>query len=51
MACKYEEEIFKKYGKVEECGYRQCPYKNLEDCREVNKGLEIDRQDHLHLVA
>jgi hypothetical protein len=34
MACKYEEEILEKTGKVDKCGCPECPYKNLEDCRE-----------------
>ena len=38
MACKYEEEIFKKYGKVKACGCPDCPYKNLKDCKETNGG-------------
>lgn len=34
MACKYEEEIYRRHGKVEKCGCPECPYKNLEDCKE-----------------
>ena len=35
MGCHYEEEIYAKEGKVEECGCPNCPYKNLEECYEV----------------
>jgi len=35
MACRYEEEILAKNGDVEQCGCRECPYKNLNDCYEI----------------
>jgi hypothetical protein len=52
MACKYEEEVFTERGRIEGCKCDQCPFKNLEDCKKVEvKGLEVDRQDHLHFAA
>jgi len=35
MACTYEEEIYRKEGKVEKCGCPNCPYKNPNQCKEV----------------
>ena len=35
MACRYEEEVYAREGKVEVCGCLTCPYKNLKDCEEV----------------
>ena len=36
MACKYEEEIYRKSGKMDACGCPTCPYKNLKDCKETS---------------
>jgi len=38
MACVYEEEIYGREGKVESCGCGECPYKNIEDCKEAGDG-------------
>jgi hypothetical protein len=40
MACRYEEEIFKRDGKVEECGCPTCPYKKPGECYE-KKSLDL----------
>jgi hypothetical protein len=37
MACRYEEEVFQRDGKVEECGCKCCPYKNLKQCKETSQ--------------
>jgi len=42
VGCRYEEEIYRKYGRVEECGCKNCPYKNLEQCKEVSYSEEKD---------
>ena len=41
MACRYEEEVFQRDGKVEECGCSHCPYKNLKQCKETTMGITI----------
>ena len=34
MACRYEEEIYKKEKEVKECGCKNCPYKTIKECYE-----------------
>jgi hypothetical protein len=34
MGCKREEEVYRRKGTVDKCGCPDCPYKNLEECRE-----------------
>ena len=49
MACRYEEEICSREGKVDECGCHDCPYRNLEDCVEVV--VDIDGLDSMDGIA
>ena len=44
MACRYEEEIYQRDGKVEECGCSYCPYNNLEQCVEVEPYFPGEKQ-------
>lgn len=43
MACRYEEEIHERTGKVEKCGCPECPYKTLEGCYEITEKQKEER--------
>lgn len=40
MACRYEEETFAERGLVTKCGCPGCPYKNLDECIEMEEQNE-----------
>jgi len=42
MACRWEEEIFRFEGKMDECGCPTCLYRTLAECYEEPTGVLID---------
>jgi hypothetical protein len=45
MACRYEEEIYRETGKMDNCGCPRCPYKSLNDCYEVKFNIDEEEEE------